>query len=157
LQEHRRVALVGGADYRDTRGVVETLLNELDADRPIRITPTSHPGFAGGACGQIEWGSETIGHIGKIDRAVADQLSLRELPMAAELDLVPLLAGAQHVPQLHPLPKYPAVRRDLSLILPESTRYEQLESTVRGANPADLEAIEYVTTYRGKPLDAGQK
>ncbi|HSV16738.1 MAG TPA: phenylalanine--tRNA ligase subunit beta [Tepidisphaeraceae bacterium] len=157
LQEHRRVALVGGTDYRDARGVIETLLLELDADRAIRITPADRPGYARGACGKIEWGSESIGYIGKIDRAVADQLSLRELPLAAELDLAPLLSGAQHVPQLHALPRYPAVRRDLSLVLPETTRYEQLESTVRAAKLTDLEAIEYVTTYRGKPLDAGHK
>jgi phenylalanyl-tRNA synthetase beta chain len=157
LQEHRRVALVGDADYRETRGVIETLLAELDADRAVRITPTDRRGYARGACGKIEWGTETIGHIGKIDRAVADLLSLRDLPIAAELDLSPLLVGAQHVPQLHALPKYPAVRRDLSLVLPETTRYEQLESAVRSASPADLESIEYVTTYRGKPLDAGQK
>jgi phenylalanyl-tRNA synthetase beta chain len=157
LEERRRVGLVGDTDYRDFRGVIESLLTELDADRPIRITPSDRPGFARGACGQIEWGAETIGYIGKIDRAIVDQLSLRDLPVAAELDLTPLLGGAQHVPQLHALPKYPAVRRDLSLVVNESTRYAQLEQVVRDAQPQDLESVEYVTTYHGKPLDAGSK
>jgi phenylalanyl-tRNA synthetase beta chain len=157
LEEHRRVGLVGDADYRGVRGVIETLLTELDADRAIRIIPSDRPGFARGACGKIEWGSETIGYVGKIDRAIAVQLSLRDLPVAAELDLAPLLGGAQHVPQLHALPKYPAVRRDLSLVVNESTRYAQLEELVRDAQPQDLESVEYVTTYRGKPLEAGSK
>ena len=61
------------------------------------------------------------------------------------------------MPQLKPLPRFPAIRRDLSLILGESTRFEQIESLIRGLNPAHLEEVEYVTTYRGKPLEKGQK
>lgn len=157
VNEQRRVGLVGSADYRQVRGVVEALLNALDANRAVAVTPIDHPGYARGDCGRINWGGELIGTIGKIDRAIADQLSLRDLPVAAELDLQALLAGAQHVRQLHALPRFPAVRRDLSLVLPESTRYEQLEQVVRGSGPQDLESIDYVTTYRGKQLEAGIK
>jgi phenylalanyl-tRNA synthetase beta chain len=67
------------------------------------------------------------------------------------------LKGAQHVPQLHALPRFPAVRRDLSLVVSESTRYEQLASVVAEVKPQGLEALDYVTTYRGKPLEAGVK
>jgi phenylalanyl-tRNA synthetase beta chain len=155
--EQRRLGLVGGTDYRSVRGVVETVLDALDGDRSVKIIPTERAGFAAGACGRIHWGSEPIGYLGKVDRAVAEQLSLRELPVAAELELLPLLAGAQHVPQLHPLPRFPAIRRDLSLVVPESSRYEQLEELIGELKITDLERVEYVTSYRGKPLDAGQK
>jgi phenylalanyl-tRNA synthetase beta chain len=113
VEERRRVGIVGSADYREVRGVVERLLNRLDAQRPVSIKPADRPGFARGAAGRIEWGSEIVGYIGKIDRAVTEALSLRDIPAAAELDLPPLLAGAQHVPQQMALPKFPAVDRDL--------------------------------------------
>jgi phenylalanyl-tRNA synthetase beta chain len=156
-REVRRLALVGGADVGDVRGTIETVLRRLDPNRAIAIIPDEQRGFASAACGRIEWGGQAIGHLGKIDRDVADRLSLRELPAAAELDLDPLMAGAQHVPQLKPLPKYPAVRRDLSLVLPEPTRYERVWSLVQELKPQWLESVEYVTTYRGKPLEKGQK
>jgi phenylalanyl-tRNA synthetase beta chain len=155
--EHRRVAVAGSADYRAVRGSIEMLLNRLDKSRAVRITPADRKGYAAGASGKIEWGGELLGYVGKVDRAVASQLSLRELPVVAELDLEILLAGAQHVPQLHPLPRFPAVRRDLSLVVAENTRYEQLESIVAEVKPEGLEAVDYVTTYRGKPLEAGVK
>ena len=155
--EHRRVTLVGGSDYRATRGCVEAVLARLDADRPITVAPTGRPGFAAGGCGEIRWGGASVGFIGKVDRTVADRLDLRDAPMAAELDLAVLLEGARHVPQLRPLPRFPAVRRDLSLVVPETTRYEQVDATIHTVAPADLEAVEYVTTYRGKPLEAGTK
>ncbi|HWE96694.1 MAG TPA: phenylalanine--tRNA ligase subunit beta [Tepidisphaeraceae bacterium] len=155
--ERRRLAIVGGNDLREVRGAVESLLRRLDAGRSVAVVPDSRAGFAAAASGRVEWGGVAIGHLGRIDRAVAGKLSLREIPAAAELDLEPLLAGMQHVPQLRPLPKFPAVRRDLSLVVPEPTRYEKIESLIRGAQPRDMEDLQYVTTYRGKPLEKGSK
>jgi phenylalanyl-tRNA synthetase beta chain len=157
VDERQRLALVGSADYREVRGIIETLTARLDAHRKLRITPAEHPGYTKGACGQIHWGDQPLGFIGKVDRTLADQLSLRDLPVVAELELPVLIEGTQHVPQLHPLPRFPAVRRDLSLVVAEATRYEQLESIVTEVKPDGLEAMDYVTTYRGKPLEAGTK
>ena len=133
------------------------MLSRLDADRPVTVVPTDRPGYTPGGCGEVRWAGVPIGHVGKVDRAVADVLGLRDPVMAAELSLAALLDGARHVPQLRPLPRYPAVRRDLSLVLPETTRYEQVDETIHAVAPADLEAVEYVTTYRGKPLESGTK
>jgi phenylalanyl-tRNA synthetase beta chain len=155
--ERRRLALAGGEALRDVRGVVETILERLDPDRPVQVVPDPRAGFGKSASGRIEWGGEVIGHLGKTDRKVADKLSLRELPAAAELDLAPLLAGAKHVKQLHPLPKFPAVRRDLTLDVGESVPYQTIESLLRDVKPELLEDLEYVATYRGKPLAKGQK
>ena len=157
VDERQRLALVGSTDYRAVRGIIETLVARLDSHRKLHITPADRPGFAAGACGQIHWDTEHLGFIGKLDRTIAGNLSLRELPILAELELPVLIRGAQHVPQLHPLPRFPAVRRDLSLVVSESTRYQQMESIVNEVKPDGLEAIDYVTTYRGKPLEAGTK
>src|SRR5262249_28278998 len=73
------------------------------------------------------------------------------------LDLEALLAGAQPTPKLHELPRFPAVKRDVSLVLKESTRYEAIEKILGGLSLADLEKAEHVTTYRGKPLEKETK
>ena len=157
VDERRRLGMVGTSDYRAVRGMVETLVSRLDAHEPLRITPAERAGYAAGACGKIEWGDQLLGYIGKVDRAICAQLSLRDLPIAAELELSVLLDGAQHVPQLRPLPRFPAMRRDLSLVVGESTRYQQLEQLVIELKLHELEAVDYVTTYRGKPLESGVK
>jgi len=157
IDERRRVGLVGSADLREVRGVVELLLNRLDPNREVRVVPEPRSGFARAASGRVEWGGQAVGSIGKIDRTVADKLGLREVPAAAELELLPLVEGAQRVPQQKPLPQFPAVRRDLSLIVPDSTRYVAIESLIRELQPEFLEELEYVTTYRGMPLERGQK
>jgi phenylalanyl-tRNA synthetase beta chain len=156
LREKRRIAWVGG-DLRQVRGMVETILARLDADHPLTVTPDSHPGFAAGVVGRLIWKGQSIGFLGEIDRAVAGKLSLRDVPAAAEIDLAPLLAGARDVPQLKPLSRFPAVQRDVSLVVAENIRFEKIESLVQGLNLPFLESIEFVTTFRGKPLEAGFK
>lgn len=154
--EHRTVAWVGG-DLRQVRGMAEAMLARLDADRPVKVIPDSHPGFAKGAGGRLVWGDQTVGFLGQIDRSVADKLSLRDVPAAAELRLAPLLAGSRPVPQLHSLPRFPAVRRDVSFIVPDDLRFEKIDSLIRGLSLEFLESIDLVTTYRGKPLEVGRK
>lgn len=157
IRETRKLAFVGSEDLHEVRGVVEALLTKLNPSKEIRILPDKHPGYAVGATGRIEWAGQPIGHLGKVDKSVADKLDLRAHPAAAELDESALLAGVAGVVTLKPLPKFPAVRRDLSLVVTEKTRYEDLESLVKTLTLPNLEDVEYVTTYRGKPLAKGEK
>lgn len=157
IEEHRKVALVGSADLREVRGAVEATLTALDSTKSIAVSPDTRAGFDPAACGKIYWDGRPVGYIGKVARAVVDKLSLRETPAAAELELRVLTGGAQHVPQLKALPKFPAIRRDLSLVVSEATSYDAIDKLVRKVNPESLEEIEYVTTYRGKPLEKGTK
>lgn len=157
VDERRRIGLVGSPELREVRGTIETLLERLNPDRPVHVIPEDRPGYAKGACGRIQWGDRAAGYLGRIDRAVAEKLSLRELPAAGELELSVLLELAQQVKLLKPLPRFPAVRRDLSLVVAENIRFEQIDSTLRSLSLPDLEDLEYVTTYRGKPLEKGAK
>ena len=157
LDERRRVGLVGSAEFGEVRGVVELLLNRLDPNHEIRVIPDARPGFARAASGRIEWGGQLVGYLGKIDRTICEKLGLRDIPAGAELELLPLIEGAQRVPQQKPLPTFPAIRRDLSLVVSESLPYEKIESVIRGLKPELMKDLEYVTTYRGKPLEKGQK
>jgi phenylalanyl-tRNA synthetase beta chain len=157
VDERRRVALVGSPDYREVRGAVEALLESLDAARTVTVVPDERAGFARVACGRVEWGGRPIGYIGKIDTGVTRKLDLREVPAAAELELDPLIAGAQWLPQVRELPKFPPVKRDLSLVVAERVRYAQIEQIVRELKLPSLEGVQYVTTYRGNQIGEGSK
>ena len=77
VDERRKVALVGGTDLRDVRGIVELILNRLNPDREVRIVAAPRAGFGKAASGRIEWDGQTVGYLGKIDRAVTEKLGLR--------------------------------------------------------------------------------
>ena len=84
--ERPRVGLVGSPNMREVRGTVEAVLSRLNGDVEIRVVPDGKTGFGQGACGRIEWGGRVVGWLGKIERAIADRLSLREVPAAAARD-----------------------------------------------------------------------
>lgn len=155
--ERRCVGIVGDGDFSSLKGSVEKLLRTLDARRTVRVEPADRTGFGRGACGKIVWGDAEIGYLGMSDRGVVDALGLNGRLAMAELWLEPLVAGTQHVPQLRPLPRFPAVWRDLSFVVPETVRYEQIESSIARLHLDHLESIEFVTTYRGKQIEPGKK
>lgn len=154
LVESRKLALTGG-DTHTLRGVLEATLARLDARRPFRVEPAKCPGFDVAA--HVVWGDERVGHLGLIAKSIVKKLDLRHTPVAAELDLAPLYAGTRHVPQLSPLPKYPAIERDVSLVVTEDLPYNTLADLVASLNLPHLESAHHLTTYRGKPLDKGVK
>ncbi|HTX39620.1 MAG TPA: hypothetical protein VME43_31590, partial [Bryobacteraceae bacterium] len=155
--ERRTVAWAGAKNWADIRGVAEVLLARLDAAKSAQFIADERVGFERGACARVQWHGKPIGFAGQIARTVSEKLSLREPPYAGELDLAALIAGTVQVARLKPLPQFPPARRDLSLVVDESTPYERIEQTLRNSRPPHLEEIEYVTTYRGKPLEAGKK
>jgi phenylalanyl-tRNA synthetase beta chain len=157
VDERQRIGLVGSAELREVRGSIEALLEKLNPDRAVKVVPEDRPGYARGACGRVEWGGRVVGHLGRVGREIAEKLSLRDLPAAAELELAPLLELAQPVRLLHPLPRFPAIQRDLSLVVAESVRFAQIEQALGGLDLPNLEGLEYITTYRGKPLEQGTK
>jgi phenylalanyl-tRNA synthetase beta chain len=159
LIETRKLALVGGGggggDTHALRGTLESLLTRLDARRPLHVQPTKSPGFDVAAT--LVWGDTPIGIFGLISKSLVKKLDLRHTPAAAELDLAPLLTGTRHVPQLNPLPKFPAVERDVSLVVSEELPYNALSNLISSLNLAHLESTNHITTYRGKPLEKGTK
>jgi phenylalanyl-tRNA synthetase beta chain len=157
IEERRQIGCIGAANLRAVRGAVEAMLARLDGHRKLKVIPDRRAGFAGGSCGRLEWGGQRIGWIGTIDTAVSAKLSIAHAPSAAELDLTALIAGTRAVAQLKALPKFPSVWRDLTLVVKDAVRYEQLQELIAQQKPAFLEETEYLTTYRGKPLEKGTK
>ena len=77
--------------------------------------------------------------------------------VAAELELAPLIAPFPPRSTAHPLPAFPPIQRDLSLIVDDPTPWSRIREAALGAKPAMLETIDFVGNYRGKPLAAGKK
>ena len=157
IEEVRKLGIVATHDLHRARGVIELLLSRLDAKREVKFLPAKRDGFTVGAYAEILWGDKIIGYFGTISKAVADKAALRDTPVVAELELQPLLDGRQLVPQLNPLPRFPGVWRDLSLVVADAVRYEALDHLIQTLRIDSLEKVEYITTYRGKPLSAGNK
>lgn len=117
--------------------------------------------LAKGSAGQISLASNrvAIGDAGRLANAIAQSFKLRQDTYLAELQLEPLFeAMATHKASLRyePVPRFPAVERDFSLVLPDQTMFAQIEETVRALAIPELRRIEAADLFRGGQIPAGK-
>jgi phenylalanyl-tRNA synthetase beta chain len=101
----------------------------------------------------------SMGVAGQIARRVADQLKFRQDVYVAELRLEPLLTGieaARAVTRFKPLPRFPAVERDFSLVLADGVTFAQVAETIRALGIPELHGIEAADLFRGGQIPAGK-
>ena len=99
-----------------------------------------------------------IGAAGQISSRIAELFKLRQDVYAAELELEPTLEAIESVRsarRYQPLPRFPGVERDFSLILPERTTFDQVAEAIRGLKIPELREIEARDFYRGKNVPEG--
>ena len=84
-------------------------------------------------------------------------MTLRDAVLLAELNLDQLLARRNSTKSFKQLPAFPAIRRDIAMLVPEAVTHEAVIAAVKQAKPANLEAVELFDVFRGKNVAAGQK
>ncbi len=101
----------------------------------------------------------SIGEAGELVRRIADQLKLRQEIFLAELQLPPLysaIRAAKESRRYEPVPRFPAVERDFSLLLADGTHFSDIVAAIRSLNISEIVSIEAIDLYRGKNVPAGQ-
>lgn len=141
------------ADLFEIKGLVASLAERLGV--PIAIEPGGdEPWLAAGRQWTLRSGDgNRIGVAGPLAPATLLAYGL-ELPVAmAEIALSELPAPTT-VPRYRPFSRFPAVKRDLSLIVPDGVSYADVEATVRELGGELLESVELFDIYRGKGVEA---
>jgi len=154
--ETTKLALASDSDFRELRGVVEGLLSSVNKQlRPV-FKPAELPWACAGA--EIFVQDKSIGIIGVVSQQVIEKFGLKDvIPCAAELDFAVLMELYSRVEKVKPIPRFPAIVRDLSVIIDEKFRWSDIIASINKKAPPELEDVEYVGTYRGKPIPAGKK
>ncbi|HKQ88612.1 MAG TPA: phenylalanine--tRNA ligase subunit beta [Candidatus Acidoferrales bacterium] len=99
------------------------------------------------------------GIVGQLAKRVADQLKLRQDVFIAELRLGPLLhsiENARAALKYRPIPRFPAVERDFSLILSDGIAFAQVEQAIRALAIPEVQGIEAADLFRGGQIPAGR-
>jgi phenylalanyl-tRNA synthetase beta chain len=150
--EPTRLALVCGRDFRQIKGLIESLLARLHASAPLTARPVEVPLFAPGRAAELLLGEIHLGYVGEVDADQLETFELRSACSAAEIEFGVLMQQAQLVPRYRLLPPFPAVVRDLSLVLARSLSWADLRAAVVEAAGSNLTTIEYLDTFQGGNL-----
>jgi phenylalanyl-tRNA synthetase beta chain len=147
----------GGADFFTAKGMAEDLLEKLNVTGWEIAASRGEYSYHPGRCAVLTVGGERLGVIGEIHPAVAEAWGIGERVICFSLDTELLFRLAQKEKTYTPLPKFPAVTRDLALVCSADLPVGTLEKAiVRGAGGL-LEAIRLFDVYRGEQIEAGKK
>ena len=147
----------GGMDFYTLKGTVEELCDALRISGveyvPVRDDPSYHPG----RCAAVYAGGEYLGRFGQVHPLVAKNYGVSEELYAAELDFPAMFAHRTTELYYAPLPRYPAVMRDISLVCDDAVTAGELEKCIRRAGGEYLESVEVFDVYKGANIPEGKK
>jgi phenylalanyl-tRNA synthetase beta chain len=143
------------------------LKGDLDAVGELAGGFSWHTGAPAGAFdwlhagqrGHISSGKEELGAAGLLARRVAERLKIRQDVFVGELRLGPFYCayyGLENSRKYEPLPRFPAVERDFSLLLPEGAHFSEVTKAIQSLGIAEVGSIEAVDLFRGKNVPAGK-
>jgi phenylalanyl-tRNA synthetase beta chain len=125
---------------------------------PVGRRPAERAPFHPGRCVELTLADgTTVGWAGELHPKVVQRLGLPERTAAAELDLEVLLRASDHRTQARPLSTHPAAASDVALVVPLSTRYGDVEESLRAGAGDLLEAIELFDVYVGDQVGPDQQ
>lgn len=128
-------------DYFDIKGVVEGLLGALRVEGAI-FDPTGIPPFLRpGAASRVTLGQTELGWLGELSPQVRDRLDLESGVFVFELDLSALEKFWNKIARFRPLPRYPEVVRDLSILLPAEVGAGEVIKHIEGMGLRWLEEV----------------
>jgi phenylalanyl-tRNA synthetase beta chain len=151
-------------DFYDLKGIVEDLLDGLHVSE-VDIEPTEHPSYYPGRVARVRVRGESGGVLGQLHPLVQEAFGLPPVDprgedkpvLVAEIDLEVL---SQHIPDAHlvsPIPRFPAIRQDIAVVVDEGVPAGQVEATIVGAGGRLLADVRLFDVYRGGQIDAGKK
>ncbi len=143
-------------DFYTLKGIVEALMNAICAEADYAAV-TDDPTFHPGRCAEILLDGHRAGLMGEIHPQVAENYEIGTRCCVAYLDVSALFNARTAEKAYKPLPKYPAVTRDIALICDEDVPVLTLEKAIRSAAGKLLESISLFDVYRGKQLGENKK
>jgi len=161
LADERKVLSIGayGADmdFFAMKGVITAVLSGIRAEDVSFEAVTDNPSYHPGRCAKVLVKGEEIGVFGQIHPLVAQNYGVDAELYCAELSFDALMNAKGADAVYVPLPKFPAVTRDIAVVCDEAVTVGQLEAAIRKGGKALLKEVALFDIYRGKGVDEGKK
>lgn len=142
-------------DFFDIKADVAALLALTGTDDEIRFDSVEHPALQPGQAASIHRGDDTIGIIGKVHPSVAKHFDIKRAVFVFEVDADKTLASA--AARAKQISKFPAIRRDLAVVVPEAVTGGQLIDAVKATDNELIKDVRIFDIYTGSGIEAGRK
>jgi phenylalanyl-tRNA synthetase beta chain len=145
------------ADFYDIKGICEEMFRSLNVQNVKYEAVTDNPTFHPGRCAKISAGGKTLGIIGEIHPAVGRKYGIETPVYIGELDFENVFLNVGTDVKFKELPKYPAVTRDIAMLVDKTVPVADIEEVVKKASGKLLESINLFDVYEGEQIPEGKK
>ena len=142
-------------DFADLRNDVEALLSLAGKAGQVVYDCVTDPALHPGQAARIMHAGEEIGRIGALHPVLLQKLDVKEAIYVFEIQVKALIG--RNVPVFAPISRYPAIRRDLAVVVEENVPVGRLLDSVRASVADLLQQLKVFDIYRGKGIDSGRK
>jgi len=160
LPEERNIltlGMYGAGDYLELKGVVENVLNTLGIDNGIFIRESENPSFHPGKTAALKLRNKISGVLGEIHPDVSENYGIDTRCFVAELNLDMLMECAKIDKKHKALPKFPAVTRDIAVLVDDRVLVQEIEDTIKKQGGGILESAKLFDVYKGSQIPEGKK
>ena len=137
------------------KGDVEAVLLLAADAKELKFVPATHAALQSGQAAEIERSGEVIGVLGKLHPTLAKHYDLKRPVYVFELDASK--AMATHAPIASPISKFPAIRRDIAVIVDDAVSADDLVAAVASSAPELIQDVRIFDIYTGAGIEAGRK
>ena len=146
-----------GVDFFSFKGSIETLLHELRITDVKCVACTDNDSCHPGRCAKVYAGETYLGVFGQIHPLVAANYGMDTEVYTAELSFDAMYEKRGDIPVYQPLPKFPAVTRDIAVVCDEAVTVGALEESIRRGAKGLLKDVSLFDIYRGPGVAIGKK
>ena len=146
-----------GETFFTLKGELEAVFASLRAKKATYTACSSNPSFHPGRCAQVSIDGVVLGYMGQVHPLVASNYGMDFEVYCAEINFTKLMELLLPDATYTPLPKYPAVTRDLSIVCDETLTVAKAEETITAVAGKLLRNIKLFDIYRGANLGEGKK
>ena len=146
-----------GVDFFSLKGAVETILSGMRISGAVFEAETKNPSYHPGRCARVLLNGKQLGVFGQIHPSVAANYGVDCELYAAELSFDALFAAMGPLPVYQPLPRFPAVARDIAVVCDSTVTVGALEECIRRGAKGLLKNVALFDIYTGTGVPEGKK
>lgn len=152
------MGMYGNMDFYDLKGIVEHLMNVLGMGKTAEYAAEKslswmHPGRTA----SVIVNGERLGYLGELHPAVAKNYGIGTKAYLAVLDMEKVIANANRSVVYQALPKFPAITRDIAMLVNEDVTVKEIADIIKKNGGAYLEDVKLFDVYQGAQVGAGKK
>ncbi len=144
-------------DFFAMKGAIEAVMDTIRAEKVTYLAVNDNPSYHPGRCAKVLVNGEEIGVFGQIHPLVARNYGVDAALYCAELSFDALMNARGADAEYVPLPKFPAVTRDIAVVCEEAVTVGALDECIRNGGKKLLKDVKLFDIYRGKGVDEGKK